>query len=110
MDEEAKNAPSPLLKQRLTESNGPQRTLSGVPVSAATCQIRAPSKCVLTSFSRAYCDISITSSWGRIVPLRVFSKAITLVGAKCTSEPRTAHFSISARVRWCPLDVVHYFS
>ena len=39
--------PKPLLKQRLIESKGSHSSLMVLPVSAATCQILAPSRCVL---------------------------------------------------------------
>lgn len=39
--------PKPLLKHKLTESKGAQRTSIGVAVSAATCHMRAPSRCIL---------------------------------------------------------------
>jgi len=73
--------PSPLLKQTLRESNGAASSRSGMLVSAATCQMRAPSRWNLTLTERAYSPIRTTSSWGKMVPLRVFSSAITSVGA-----------------------------
>lgn len=78
--EEGVDVPRPLLKHRLTESKGAQSSERGVPVSAATCQMRAPSRCILMSLACAKFAISITSFCGMIVPLSVFSSSMTAVG------------------------------
>ncbi len=75
------NVPSPLLKHKLTESNGSQRSFRGVPVSIATCHKRAPSRCSFTPLLWIQSEIAITSSCGMMVPLRVFSSATSSVGA-----------------------------
>lgn len=68
----------------------------------------------------AFFEISITSSCGMMVPLRVFSSAMIRVGAlksdnvmdaverdfyfethTCTSVPETIRGSMSSQVRWC---------
>ena len=54
--------PSPLLKHRLTLSNGSQSSFMGVPDSAATCHSLAPSRCVFIPSFRANSDILIISS------------------------------------------------
>src|SRR5579863_4699047 len=62
------------------ESKGSQSTSSVVPVSTATCQIRAPSRCILTPRSRAYFEMRVISFCGNIEPPSVFSSSISWVG------------------------------
>lgn len=52
-------------------------------VSAATCQMRAPSRCILMSLACANSAISITSFCGIIVPFNVFSSSMIAVGQLC---------------------------
>jgi hypothetical protein len=73
--------PSPLLKHRLTESKGSHNSFTGVNVSAATCQIRDPSRCILIPLACANSEMDRMSSWGEMVPFNVFSRAISFVGA-----------------------------
>jgi len=75
------DAPSPLLKHNEIESNGRQSSSSDVPVSVAACHRRAPSRCTLMSCLRANPAISRMSDCGKIVPLSVFSREMTRVGA-----------------------------
>lgn len=75
------DAPSPLLKHKLTESKGAQSSSIGVRVSAATCHRRAPSRCMSKPFLWAKSAISTISVCGIIVPFSVFSKQIIRVGA-----------------------------
>lgn len=96
------NSPNPLLKHKLTLSNGSHSSFNDIPVSAATCHIRAPSRCILMLLARANVAMARISSCGMMVPLSVFSISMTSVGAKTTSEATTTFSWISGRVRWCP--------
>lgn len=80
-EERVGDRPSPLLKHNETESNTLQSSSSDVPVSVATCHRRAPSRCNLMSCLRAKVAISRISDCGKIVPLSVFSREMTRVGA-----------------------------
>ena len=75
------DSPRPLLKHRLTVSNGAQSSETVDPVSAATCHMRAPSRCIFRSFARAHSEMAMISSCGKMVPLSVFSSEMTFVGA-----------------------------
>lgn len=73
--------PSPLLKHKLTESKGSHSSLIETPVSAETCHIRAPSRCMSTPSECAHSEMRMTSSCGMIVPFSVFSSSTICVGA-----------------------------
>ena len=73
--------PRPLLKHRLTESNGSHSSFTGVAVSTTTCQMRAPSRCILIPLAWANSEMAAISVWGMIAPSKVFSMAMSSVGA-----------------------------
>ena len=75
------DAPGPLLKHNEIESNGRQSSSSDVPVSVATCHRRASSRCSLMLCLRGNPAISRMSHCGNTVPLIVFSREITRLGA-----------------------------
>jgi hypothetical protein len=113
--------PRPLLKDNEIESKGWHSSSSDVPVSITACHRRAPSRCNLMPCSRANAAISRMSDCGKIVPLSVFSREMTRVGAlvlstglvrkvgereqayRCTSSSRMACFLMSLTVRWRPI-------
>ena len=74
-------APNDLDKHNETLSKYEQYSLILIPVATLAFHNLAPSKCNLISFSRQNSLILRISSIGIIIPCKVFSNEITLVGA-----------------------------
>lgn len=74
-------APRPLDMHSETVSKGRHSSSNSIPVFATTSHILAPSQCIITPSSLIFSEMRMISSWGKIVPERVFSSATILVGA-----------------------------